>query len=156
MSSAKSESTAQVYASSWNIFSSWCFGKGINPMGCTIPEVADLFMHCFMDKKMAPDTVKGYKATIARTWERGGNNSLFHNSVISDLMRSFDLERPRGVRAIPTRNLALVLDALRNTPFELFNYIELGNLAIRTMFLLALSSGNRRSEFHALVNRAVA
>ena len=125
-------------------------------MGCTIPGFADLFMHCFMDKKMAPDTVKGYKATIARTWERGGNNSLFHNSVISDLMRSFDLDRPRGVRAIPTRKLALVFGALRNTPFELFNYIELGNLAIRTMFLLALSSGNRRSEFHALVNRAVA
>ena len=78
---------------------------------------------------------------------------MLRNSVITDLLRSFDLERPRGSRALPTWNLALVLDALRKNPFEPISQIQISHLTVKTMFLLALSSGNRHSELHAIVRQ---
>ena len=52
---------------------------------------------------------------------------------------------------IPKWNLALVLEALRNPPFEPLNKTDMSCLTAKTVFLTALASGKRRSELHALV-----
>ena len=44
-----------------------------------------------------------------------------------------------------------MLDALRKPPFEPLSDIPLELLTLKTVFLLALASGSRRSEIHALV-----
>ena len=69
------------------------------------------------------------------------------------LINSFYREKPVPDRSIPSWNLALVLDALRKKPFEPLESIPLSHLTLKTVFLLAFSSGIRRGELHALIHK---
>ena len=50
---------------------------------------------------------------------------------------------------IPSLNLSLVLHQLTKAPFEPIKEASLKDLTFKTVFLLALGSGKRRSEIHA-------
>ena len=74
------------------------------------------------------------------------------NSFLSDLIASFYIDRPIERNLIPQWDLSVVLDALTRHPFESrdMNSIQLKFLTLKTVFLLALASGARRGEIHAL------
>ena len=68
---------------------------------------------------------------------------------LTRLLDSFYRDRPKGRRGIPSWNLSLVLHQLTKAPFEPFRKASLKHLTWKTVFLLALGSGKRRSEMHA-------
>ena len=72
------------------------------------------------------------------------------DSVISELIKSFALERPFSRSLTPKWDLAVVLQALTKPPFEPLDQAELKFLSWKTVFLLAFASAKRRSELHAL------
>ena len=150
---SKKASTSRVYESRWNAFAIWCHDKKLDPLKCGIPKVADFITHLHDVKSLGTRTISGYKSAISSTWASVGNNSLVDNAVIRDLLRSFFIQNPPADKSIPTWNLALVLDALRKPPFEPLGTINLSHLAVKTLFLIALSSGRRRSELHAMIVR---
>ena len=101
-------------------------------------------MYLFQDRKLQPSTIDGYRSAIA---DKLGN-SPFNISKDENLMRlldSFHRDRPKGRRGIPSWNLYLVLHQLTKAPFEPIIEASLKHLT-KTVFLLALGSGNRRSE----------
>ena len=71
-------------------------------------------------------------------------------SVLSDVVRSFELERPRTRPHFPKWDIAVVLSALNSSPFEPLDSCGFKELTFKTVFLTALASGRRRSEIHAL------
>ncbi len=73
-----------------------------------------------------------------------------NQSVLSNVLRSMELERPKTLSPVPQWNLPLVLDVLSRHPFEPINSCSLKFLTYKTVFLIALASGRRRSEIHAL------
>ena len=56
---------------------------------------------------------------------------------------------PKVGREIPSWNLSLVLHQLTKAPFEPLKDVSMKRLTFKTVFLLALGSGKRRSEIHA-------
>ena len=56
--------------------------------------------------------------------------------------------KPRNL--MPSWDLAAVLEALKEGPFEPIRKAELKWVTLKTVFLVALASGKRRSELHAL------
>ena len=60
------------------------------------------------------------------------------------------IERPPKRTTTPQWSLSLVLRVLQAPPFEPMEAISLKALTYKTVFLLALASGRRRSEIHAL------
>ena len=70
-------------------------------------------------------------------------------------MDSFHRDRPKGRRGIPSWNLSLVLHQLTKAPFEPIKEASLKHLTFKTVFLLALGSGKRRSKIHAWQNRNI-
>ena len=62
---------------------------------------------------------------------------------------------PKGRRGIPSWNLSLVLHQLTKAPFEPVKEASLKHLTFKTVFLLALESGKRRSEIHTWQNRNI-
>ena len=68
---------------------------------------------------------------------------------------SFHRDRPKGRRGIPSWNLSLVLHQLNKAPFEPIKEASLKHLTFKTVFLLALGSGKRRSEIHAWQNKNI-
>lgn len=57
---------------------------------------------------------------------------------------------PTPVKRVPTWDLAIVLRALTKEPFEPMATISLKLLSIKTLFLVAVTSARRLSEFGAL------
>ena len=71
------------------------------------------------------------------------------------ILDSFHRDRPKGRRGIPSWNLSLVLHQLTKAPFEPIKEVSLKHWTFKTVFLLALWSGKRRSEIHAWQNRNI-
>ena len=80
-----------------------------------------------------------------------GNDKLniSKDENLTRLLDSFNRDKPKGRRGVPSWNLSLVLHQLTKAPFEPVQKASLKHLTFKTVFLLALGSGKRRSEIHA-------
>ena len=82
---------------------------------------------------------------------------MFPSMSANNLTRlhSFHSDRPKGRRGIPSWNLSLVLHRLTKAPFEPLKEASLKHLTFKTVSLLALGSGKRRSEIHAWLHKNI-
>ena len=148
------KSTRSVYEAKWAIFTNWCLSNKVDFRAPPVKSVADFLMYLFQDKKLQPSTIDGYRSAIA---DKLGNSSIniSKDDNLTRLLDSFHRDRPRGRRGIPSWNLSLVLHQLTKAPFEPIGEASLKHLTFKTVFLLALGSGKRRSEIHAWQNRNI-
>ena len=146
-------STSAVYDAKWTVYVRWCESREIDPLSPSIPQLADFLVFLFADKKLSPSTIKGYRSMLSHTLHHSGNTRRIRigtDSTLSDLIRSFELERPRSRSLAPKWDLACVLLALTKEPFEPLSIASLLHLSWKTSFLLAFASAKRCSELHAL------
>ena len=141
-------STRSVYEAKWAIFTKWCITNQVDFRSPPVKSVADFLMYLFEDKKLQPSTIDGYRSAIA---DKLGNTTvnISKDDNLTRLLESFHRERPKGRRGIPSWNLSLVLHQLTKAPFKPLREASLKHLTFKTVFLLALGSGKRRSEIHA-------
>ena len=141
-------STRSVYEAKWTIFKKWCVSNQVDFRSPRIKSVADFLMYLFEDKKLQPSTIDGYRSAIA---DKLGDTTvnISKDDNLTRLLESFHRDRPKGCRGIPSWNLSLVLHQLTKAPFEPLKEASLKHLTFKTVFLLALGSGKRRSEIHA-------
>ena len=67
------------------------------------------------------------------------------------MIMSMELQRPRLTPVLPQWNLGIVPEALSKPPYEPLREASLKHLTLKTVFLLAMASGGRRSKLQALV-----
>ena len=141
-------STRSVYEAKWAVFTKWCITNKVDFRSPPVKSVADFLMYLFEDRKLQPSTIDGYRSAIA---DKLGNLTLniSKDENLTRLLDSFHRDRPKGRRGIPSWNLSLVLHQLTKAPFEPIKEASLKCLTFKTVFLLALGSGKRRSEIHA-------
>ena len=143
--------TRAVYDSKWRVFAGWCAGQSVDPFQVTIQKLADFFVYLFQVKHLNPRTIKGYRSAISSTISACGSRTEFSDSQeLGSLIRSLQLERPPQRKIAPQWNVSLVLQSLLKPPFEPIAKCELKFLTLKTVFLVALASGRRRSELYAL------
>ena len=147
-------STRSVYEAKWTIFTKWCITNQVDFRSPPVKSVADFLLHLFEDKKLQPSTIDGYRSAIA---DKLGNTTvnISKDDNLTRLLESFNRDRPKGRRGIPSWNLSLVLHQLTKAPFEPLREASLKHLTFKTVFLLALGSGKRRSEIHAWQHRNI-
>ena len=142
------KSTRSVYEAKWTLFTKWCYTNQVDFRSPPVKSVADFLMYLFEERKLQPSTIDGYRSAIAdKLGDTTLNISKDHN--LTRLLESFHRDRPKGRRGIPSWNLSLVLHQLTKPPFEPLREASLKHLTFKTVFLLALGSGKRRSEIHA-------
>ena len=141
-------STRSVYEAKWTIFTKWCITNKVDFKSPPVKSVADFLLYLFQDRKLQPSTIDGYRAAIA---DKLGNSSIniSKDENLTHLLDSFHRHRPKGWRGIPSWNLSVVLHQLTKAPFEPLQEASYKHLTFKTVFLLALGSGKRRSEIHA-------
>ena len=141
-------STRSVYEAKWSIFSKWCITNQVDFKAPPVKSVADFLLYLFEVKNLHPSTIDGYRSAIA---DKLGNVTvnISKDDNLTRLLDSFHRDRPKGRRGIPSWNLSLVLHQLTKAPFEPLKEASLKHLTFKTVFLLALGSGKRRSEIHA-------
>ena len=147
-------STRSVYEAKWAIFTKWCITNQMDFRAPPVKSVADFLMYLFEDRKLQPSTIDGYRTAIAN---KLGNLpfNISKDENLTRLLDSFRRDRPKGRRGIPSWNLSLVLHQLTKAPFKPIKQAFLKHLTFKTVFLLALGSGKRRSEIHAWQNRNI-
>ena len=120
----------------------------------SVKQIADFLLHLFQEKNLQPSTTDGYRSAIG---DKLGNSSLnvSKDENLTRLLDSFHRDRPKGRRGIPSWNLSLVLHQLTKPPFEPLRKASLKHLTFKSVFLLALGSGKRRSEIHAWLNKNI-
>ena len=142
------ESSRKVYQSRWTIYGQWCSQNKVDITSTTVPQVAEFLNYLFTVKNLKPATITGYRTAIADAL--GSQGELISKSLeLNRLIASFTRDRPKPYRSIPTWDLSLVLLGLTKPPFEPLSEAPLKWLTYKTVFLLALASGKRRSEIHA-------
>ena len=119
-----------------------------------ISSIADFLLYLFEVKNLQPGTIDGYRSAIA---DRLGNDpvNISKDENLSRLLDSFHRDRPKGRRGVPAWDLSLVLYQLTRPPFEPITEAPLKLVTFKTVFLLALASGKRRSEIHAWVYKNI-
>ena len=147
-------STRSVYEAKWTIFTKWCLSNQVDFRAPLLKAIADFLLHLFQDKKLQPGTIDGYRSAIA---DKLGNSTInvSKDENLTRLLDSFHRDRPKGRRGIPSWNLSLVLHQLTKAPFEPLKEASLKHLTFKTVFLLALGSGKRRSEIHAWLHKNI-
>ena len=141
-------STRSVCEAKWTIFTKWCLSNQVDFRAPPLKAIADFQLHLFHDRKLQPGTIDGYRSAIAN---KLGNSTInvSKDENLTHPLDSFHRDRPKGRRGIPSWNLSLVLHQLTKAPFEPLKEASLKYLTFKTVFLLALGSGKRRSEIHA-------
>ena len=147
-------STRSVYEAKWTIFTKWCLSNQVDFRAPPLKAIADFLLHLFQDKKLQPGTIDGYRSAIA---DKLGNTpvNVSKDENLTRLLDSFHRDRPKGRRGIPSWNLSLVLHQLTKAPFEPLKEASLKHLTFKTVFLIALGSGKRRSEIHAWLHKNI-
>ena len=146
--SSKRSSTNNLYDYRWKSWVDWCIRRQMDPCNPTINGFAEflIFLH---NKNFCPATVKGYRSAISTTLKQISKIDFSNESVLSDVVKSFELERPRLRSHFPKWDLTLVLSSLLAPPYEPLESCGFKELTLKTVFLIAFASGRRRSEVHA-------
>ena len=141
-------SSRAMYKSKGAIFVKWCKSHQVDVMSPSVNQIADFLLYLFKEKKLQPSTIEGYRTAIA---DMVGNEnfSISKDENLTRLSDSFHRDKPKGRQGIPSWNLLLVLHQLTKAPFEPLREASLKHLTFKTVFLLALGSGKRRSKIHA-------
>ena len=113
-----------------------------------ISDICNIFWYFFNILNRCPSTIEGYRTAIADTLVNSKLN-ISTNVDIARLIASFYRDKPKSSRPIPKWNLSIVLHRLTQPPFEPLEDAATKFLTWKTIFLLALASGKRRSEIHA-------
>ena len=150
VSKARRVSTVKVYDAKWQIFRRWADQRKIDPIQATPQIVADFLTFLFSVKKCQVSTIKGYRSTISNTLKYRTGYDFGSHPVLSELIKSFAIQRPVDRPLAPKWDLAFVLTHMCKAPFEPLDKASLFYLSVKTVFLVTLAMARRVSEVHAL------
>ena len=137
-----------------SFFVRWCEKNKVDFRSPSIKQITDFLLYLFQEKLLQPSTIDGYRAAIA--YKVGNSKIIVSNDEnLTRLLDSCHQDKAKERRGVPYWNLSLVLHQLTKAPFELLQKALLKHLTSKTVFLLALGSGKRRSKIHAWVNRNI-
>ena len=150
IASSRRVSTCETYNSRLAGYFHWCESHGVEPRSAPAHHIADFLITLF-DKGRLISTIRGHRSAIAAIHSGFADGTCVSTApCLSDLLRALFLKRPPVRKLLPSWSLPAVLEALTKAPFEPLAEASLRNLTIKTVFLVAIASGQRRSALHAL------
>ena len=147
-------STNRVYLSQWRLFESWCLDRGLDPVAATSVVICDFFLYLFKERKIQVKSIEGYRSALTFILKRSSGYDLSSCQVVADLFRGFKLERPPRPRTEVAWDVSVVLRFLQSDTCSAPTASPRW-LTLKTLFLVALAAGKRRSELHALERATV-
>jgi len=150
VTSAHAKTTQAVYNSKWTLFASFCHDRFLDAFGATSAQVAEFLHWLFHERQLSTRTIQGYRSAIAAQLKAATGYDPGTDPVLTRLLRSFQLERPFPVKTVVKWDVSLVLDYLKHGRLQHTTMLTPRDLTLKTVFLLALATGKRRGELHAL------
>ncbi|KAL0147296.1 hypothetical protein M9458_057398, partial [Cirrhinus mrigala] len=142
---SRAPSTRQAYALRWGLFVDWCSSRGEDPQRCPIAVVL-FFLQEKLERRLSPSTLKVYVAAIAAYHDAVDGTSLGKHSRFLRGARRVNPPRPH---LVPSWDLSVALQGLREAPFEPLASVELKHLSLKTALLIVLASIMRVGDLQA-------
>ena len=111
-------SAQKVYDAKWIGYIRCCHRRKVNLVSAPLTVTADFLIYHFSEKKYQISTIKGYRSMISNTLKFKTGNRIGSNPVLSELIRSFELQRPVQRSLTPEWDLSWVLVCLQKAPYE--------------------------------------
>ena len=148
---ARAGSTRALYNRRWGHFERWCLAQSpqVDPFRASVEDVLR-FLQSKLDDGRRPSTLRGWVAAITACHEGMGGQPLSQHSLIADFQRGARRRCPASRPLFPSWELAVVLEALCEPPFEPIESLELKFLGLKTLLLVALTTAKRVSDLQAL------
>ena len=113
----------------WLHFAHWAAEQVIDLLG---PQIAIYLSSLFESHGLSPQTVKGNRPCLALVPSHTGRAAIVQHRIISDMISSMELERPRHRPILPEWDLDMVLEALIKPPYETLQEASLKHLTYKT------------------------
>ena len=127
----------------------WCRSHKYSASKPSIDTVCKFLIYLWEDRRLAVSTIKGFRSVLHSVLRHNGID-IRNNQDISDVIKSFILERPPDKKKTIAWNVDVVLKYLCSNRFEPLGEIPLKELTKKTIFLVALALAKRVSELQAL------
>ena len=124
-------------------------GEGFRSVLATPATVADFLVHVAHRKAASTSTLAGYRSAIGNVLRLTTGYDPGTCPLLSQLMKSFKRTQPIPSRRIPVWDISLVLRVL-SSEVAVNEKLSLRLLTAKTIFLVALASGDRCSAIAAL------
>lgn len=143
-------STCNTNTSRLRVYYEWCGKRNCNPVRAPVELVAEFLTEMF-NSGLQAGTIRNYKAAIQEVHVGfSDGSSLASSDAIRQILRGMFNTRPPQRKIVPAWNLSTLLESLKGAPYEPLVAASLTNLTHKTLMLIALASGRRCSELHAL------
>ena len=146
---ARAKPTNALYQIRWRQYVLWCQNKKLSALKPSVNSLCEFFIYLWEEKKLAVSTIKGFRSVLQSVL-RHVNFEVSSNQDISDVIRSFIVERPLVRKETVAWNVDIVLKYLCSEKFEPLSSASLKDLTMKCLFLLALALAKRVSELQAL------
>ena len=140
----------KIYDAKWIVYTRWYHRRKVNPVLAPLTVIADFLIYLFSEKKYQISTIKGYRSMISNTLKFKTGNRIGSNPVLSELIRSFELQRPVQRSLTPKWDLSWVLVCLQKAPYKPLHEASKLHVTLKTASLLALATAKRCSKIYAL------
>ena len=121
----------------------------LDPATCPVVQVLE-FLQGRFSAGLSPSTLKVYVAAISAFHAPSRDGSLGRLPLVVRFLRGTRRMRPATRPRVPTWDLAVVLKALAEAPFEPMESAEAKYLTLKMVFLLAITSLRRVGDLQAL------
>jgi integrase len=117
--------------------------------------IAEFFCKLHEEDGYVSGTIAGYRTAISHVLKSRSSLDVGNDPHLKDLLANFERDTTRVRDPVPKWDLALVLHGLTQAPFEPLGACPLMFCTLKTVFLVTLASGKRRSEIHALTRKSL-
>lgn len=147
------ESTLKIYDYHWKEYKCWCDHGDYHPLHPTLPIMHKYILFLSQEKNLNPVTIRNKISALNPILVVSTGISFSTEKSVIDLLKGLAREHSKLLvkrPKVPEWHLSYVLDSLRHAPYEPASMATLEDQGKKTLFLLALASGRRVSEVHAL------
>lgn len=138
---------SSLYGCKWRVFEHWCHRNAHIPFQCPVGVILS-FLQERIDKQKAFSAVKVHLAAIAACLVGLWNQTASQHTLVCRFMKG--ARRLLPVSKPPLWDLGVVLEGLKDSPFEPLDWVGFEHMSLKTVLLPALASAQRVSDIHAL------
>ena len=146
---ARATSTNSLYQVRWSQFAKWCKEKKLSAIRPSVDTICKFFIFLWEERNLSVGTIKGFRSVLHSVLRHNDIN-INHNQDISDVIRSFIIERPVARRDSVAWNMDIVLRYLCSRKFEPLGLVPIRELTKKTLFLVTMALAKRVSEMQAI------
>ena len=115
----------------------------------SVAKISDFLLFLLTRSPLSVSSIKGYRFMLSSVF-KFCLLELSSSFILHDLVRSFELERPRRPVGPPAWDLSKVLVFLQSSSFEPLRSRPLCAVTMKVLFLLSLATAKRVSELQSI------